>query len=73
MARFVREIMNSELFSVRLDAHKEDALDALLEFGITAVPVLDDERICPSKRPPKRSGPFGSPAGRWRSSSAMRS
>jgi CBS domain-containing protein len=44
MARFVREIMNPELFTVRRDARSADVLDAILEFGITAVPVVDDER-----------------------------
>jgi CBS domain-containing protein len=44
MARFVREIVNPEVFALRSDARSEDALDAILEFGITAVPVLDDER-----------------------------
>jgi CBS domain-containing protein len=44
MARFVREIMNPELFAIRPDVHSADVLDAILEFGITAVPVLDDER-----------------------------
>jgi CBS domain-containing protein len=44
MARFVREIMNPEVFTFRPDVRLDAALDAILEFGITAVPVLDDER-----------------------------
>jgi CBS domain-containing protein len=44
MARFVREIMNPELFSVRVGVRSADVLDAILEFGISAVPVLDEER-----------------------------
>lgn len=44
MARTVGEIMNRELFGVPEDAHSEDVLDAILAYGITAVPVLDDER-----------------------------
>jgi CBS domain-containing protein len=44
MARCVREIMNSELFSVDVDANRKAVLDALLEFGVTAVPVLDEGR-----------------------------
>jgi CBS domain-containing protein len=36
--------MNPELFSLRADTKSDDALDALLEYGITAVPVLDDAR-----------------------------
>lgn len=42
MARFVREIMNPELFWLRADTKSDDALDALLEYGISAVPILDD-------------------------------
>ncbi len=44
MARFIREIMNPELFSVTSDAKAESVLDAILELGITAVPVLDEHR-----------------------------
>lgn len=42
MARFVREIINPELLSLRADTKSEDALDLLLAYGISAVPVLDD-------------------------------
>lgn len=44
MARTVGEIMNRELFGVPEDAHSDDVLDAILAYGITAVPVLDDDR-----------------------------
>lgn len=44
MARVVREIMNAELFTVRPDARADHALEAILEFGINALPVIDDER-----------------------------
>jgi ribosomal protein L30/L7E len=68
MARIVAEIMNRELFSVRPDDRAEVVLDAILAYGITAVPVLDDER-----RPlgvvslrdlvdPERRSPISSPA-----------
>lgn len=68
MARIVAEIMNRELFSVRPDDRTEVVLDAILAYGITAVPVLDDER-----RPvgvvslrdlvePNRKSPISSPA-----------
>jgi CBS domain-containing protein len=44
MARTVREIMNRELFGVRPEERLEPTLEAILELGITAVPVLDEER-----------------------------
>jgi CBS domain-containing protein len=44
MARCVREIMNPELFTVRSDIRAADVLKSILEFGISAVPVVDDER-----------------------------
>jgi CBS domain-containing protein len=44
MARFVREIMSSELFHVDPYVDRHAALEALLRRGITAVPVLDDDR-----------------------------
>ena len=44
MARVVREIMNPELFSVTTEAPAEGTLEAILAYGITAVPVLDDDR-----------------------------
>lgn len=44
MARVVREIMNPELFTVREDTPPEDALEAILDLGITAVPVVDESR-----------------------------
>ncbi len=44
MARTVGEIMNRELFGVPEEAHSDDVLEAILAYGITAVPVLDDDR-----------------------------
>jgi CBS domain-containing protein len=44
MARFVGEIVNHELFALTPDVRAEDALEAIVRFGITAVPVLDDDR-----------------------------
>jgi len=44
MARTVREIMNREVFAVRPEEKIDPTLDAILELGITAVPVLDAER-----------------------------
>jgi CBS domain-containing protein len=44
MAKVVREIMNSELFSLRGDDSLGDALSYLLALGISAAPVLDNER-----------------------------
>lgn len=68
MARIVAEVMNRELFSVGPDDRAEVVLDAILAYGITAVPVLDEER-----RPlgvvslrdlvdPDRRSPISSPA-----------
>ncbi len=42
MAKFVREIMNGELFAVEPDAPREDALDFILMLGISACPVIDE-------------------------------
>ena len=42
MARYVREIINPEFFAVEADSRGADVLEWLLEFGITAVPVVDD-------------------------------
>jgi CBS domain-containing protein len=44
MARFVKEVMNRELFSVGPEDSAASALDGLLGLGITAAPVLDDQR-----------------------------
>lgn len=44
MARTVSEIMNRELFGVPQDARIADVLEAILAYGITTVPVLDDAR-----------------------------
>ena len=44
MARVVREIMNPELFSITATSRASDTLEAILDYGITAAPVLDDER-----------------------------
>jgi CBS domain-containing protein len=44
MANFVREIMNRELFTVTADARSADVLETLLEYGITAAPVVDDHQ-----------------------------
>jgi CBS domain-containing protein len=43
MARSVHEIMNPELVSIRVDSRADETLDTILQFGITAVPVLDAE------------------------------
>jgi CBS domain-containing protein len=43
MARTVREIMNPELLYVGEGARPDQTLEAILEFGVTAVPVLDAE------------------------------
>lgn len=43
MARTVHEIMSSELLSVGADSRADETLDLILEFGVTAVPVLDAE------------------------------
>jgi CBS domain-containing protein len=44
MARFIREIMNPELFTLTPDVRADDALRAILELGITAAPVVDGEQ-----------------------------
>lgn len=44
MARFIREIMNPEVFTVTMDVRAEDVLDALLDYGISAAPVVDEGR-----------------------------
>jgi CBS domain-containing protein len=44
MARTVEEIMNRELVATRRDERPERARDIILGLGITALPVLDDER-----------------------------
>lgn len=44
MARTVQEIMNPEVFGVRPEEESTPTLEALLAFGVTAAPVLDDER-----------------------------
>ncbi len=43
MAKSVHEIMNRELFSLRVDDDAADALGYILALGITAAPVLDDQ------------------------------
>jgi CBS domain-containing protein len=43
MARTVHDIMNAELLSIGADSRADLALDTILEFGVTAVPVLDAE------------------------------
>lgn len=42
-ARTVREIMNPQLLSLHGPAPANEALDMILEYGVTAVPVLDAE------------------------------
>ena len=42
MAKYVREIMNPELFSVEPEASRKDTLDFLLLLGVTACPVIDE-------------------------------
>lgn len=42
MAKFVREIMNPELFSVEPEAARQDTLDFLLLLGVAACPVIDE-------------------------------
>jgi CBS domain-containing protein len=44
MARTVDEIMNRELVGARKDERPERMRDIILALGITALPVLDDER-----------------------------
>jgi CBS domain-containing protein len=43
MARTVREIMNPHLLSIHSAEPADETLDRILEFGITAVPVLDED------------------------------
>jgi CBS domain-containing protein len=42
MAKYVREIMNRELFVLPTEANAEAAREAILSLDITAAPVLDD-------------------------------
>lgn len=44
MARVVREIMNPELLAVGRGFDRDATLRSLLEFGISAAPVVDDDR-----------------------------
>ena len=44
MARTVREIMNHELFAVRPEEKTGSTLASIIEWGVTAAPVLDEER-----------------------------
>jgi len=44
MAKTVVEIMNRELLSVRPQERADTVRDALVTFGVSAVPVVDDER-----------------------------
>jgi CBS domain-containing protein len=44
MARTVQEIMNAEVFGVRPEEKADPTLEAILAFGITAAPVLDEDR-----------------------------
>jgi CBS domain-containing protein len=44
MARIVREIMNRELVATRVGEQPELLRDMILALGITALPVLDDDR-----------------------------
>jgi len=44
MAKTVQEIMNRELFSLRPNDGTDDALGYIVALGITAAPVLDEER-----------------------------
>ena len=43
MARTVKEIMNSELLSIRAEDLAERALGYILSFNVTAAPVVDDD------------------------------
>lgn len=43
MAKTVRDLMNPELFTLRDTMRNDDALDALLEMGISAAPVVDEK------------------------------
>ena len=42
MAKYVREIMNGELFAVEPDAPRQDTLDFLLMLGVSGCPVIDE-------------------------------
>lgn len=42
MAKFVREIMNAELFAVEPDAPRQDTLEFLLMLGVSGCPVIDE-------------------------------
>jgi CBS domain-containing protein len=44
MAKTIKEIMNPELFSLRPNDGTEEALGYIVALGITAAPVLDEER-----------------------------
>lgn len=44
MAKTVKEIMNRELFSLRPNDGTDDALGYIVALGITAAPVLDEDR-----------------------------
>lgn len=44
MAALVRDFMNSKLVYLREDDPAELALHPILDFGITAVPVVDEEK-----------------------------
>lgn len=44
MARTVAEIMNRELLGIRPGERRQNVVDALAAFGVSAVPVLDAER-----------------------------
>jgi len=41
MSRTAQDIMNRELLSVTADSRADETLEMILEYGITAVPVLD--------------------------------
>lgn len=41
MARTVKDIMNAELLSIPVGARADETLAMILEYGVTAVPVLD--------------------------------
>jgi CBS domain-containing protein len=42
MAKYIHEIMNSELFSVEPDASSQDTLEYLLMLGVNGCPVIDE-------------------------------
>lgn len=44
MPKTVREIMNTELFSLRPNDGTDDALSYIVALGVTAAPVLDEDR-----------------------------